>query len=49
MGRPVAAIVIGADGVQIRPIVDLTKIALAAIGTWSAIGLMLMPVRAKAR
>jgi uncharacterized spore protein YtfJ len=40
MGRPVAAIVIGPDGVKIRPIVDATKLALAAIGAWSAVALV---------
>jgi uncharacterized spore protein YtfJ len=40
MGRPVAAIVIGPDGVQIKPIYDVTKVALAglaALGTIMAI------------
>ena len=31
MGRPVAIIVIGPDGVTVKPVVDLTKLALAAI------------------
>lgn len=30
-GRPVAVIIIGADGVRVRPIVDVTKIALAGL------------------
>jgi uncharacterized spore protein YtfJ len=40
MARPVAAIVIGPDGVQIQPIYDVTKVALAglaALGTIIAI------------
>ncbi len=37
MGRPIAAIVIGPDGVKVKPIVDATKVALAAIGAWSAV------------
>ena len=49
MGRPVAAIVVGPRGVEVKPILDRTKIALAAIGAWSAIGLMIMRARAKAR
>jgi uncharacterized spore protein YtfJ len=40
-GRPVAAIVIGPDGVKIEPIVDVTKIGLAAIGAWLSIALLL--------
>jgi uncharacterized spore protein YtfJ len=31
MGRPVAIIAIGPNGVTVRPVVDLTKIALAAL------------------
>lgn len=41
-GRPVAAIVIGPDGVKIEPIVDVTKIGLAAIGAWLSIALLLV-------
>jgi uncharacterized spore protein YtfJ len=37
MGRPIAAIVIGPNGVKVKPIVDATKVALAAIGAWSAV------------
>ena len=46
-GRPVAAIVIGPDGVKIEPIVDATKIAVAAIGAWLSIA-MLLARRARA-
>jgi uncharacterized spore protein YtfJ len=31
MGRPVAIIVIGPSGVTVRPVVDITKVALAAL------------------
>jgi len=41
-GRPVAAIVVGPDGVKVEPIVDTTKIALAAIGAWLSIALLLV-------
>jgi uncharacterized spore protein YtfJ len=41
-GRPVAAIVIGPDGVKIQPIVDATKVALAAIGAWLSIAFLLV-------
>lgn len=37
-GRPIAAIVVSPEGVRVEPIVDATKIALAAIST---IGFML--------
>jgi uncharacterized spore protein YtfJ len=42
-GRPVAAIIIGPKGVQVEPIVDVTKIALAFFTT---IGAMYMAWRA---
>ncbi len=49
-GRPVAAIVIGPDGVKVRPIVDATKIALAAVAAWGALGFALgRMARAKQR
>ena len=35
-GRPVAVIVIGPDGVQVKPVVDVTKLALAGITAWGA-------------
>lgn len=38
-GRPVAAIIIGPNGVRVEPIVDVTKIALAAL---TAFGGMLL-------
>jgi hypothetical protein len=34
-GRPVAMIIIGPDGVTVKPVVDLTKIALAGIAAWT--------------
>lgn len=40
-GRPVAAIVIGPDGVRVQPIVDVSKIALAAIGACLSVALVL--------
>ncbi|MCC6453373.1 MAG: hypothetical protein IT328_00370 [Caldilineaceae bacterium] len=45
-GRPVAAIIIGPKGVQVEPIVDVTKIALAFFTT---IGAMFMMWRAMRR
>lgn len=38
-GRPVAAITVGPEGLQIQPVVDLTTIALAA---FTALGAMFM-------
>jgi uncharacterized spore protein YtfJ len=32
-GRPVAVIVVGQDGVQVQPVVDATRLALAALTT----------------
>lgn len=40
MGRPVAAITIGPDGVSVEPIVDATKIAIAFFTTFGAMALM---------
>jgi hypothetical protein len=37
----VAAIIIGPGGVKVEPVVDATKIALAAIGAWLSIALLL--------
>jgi uncharacterized spore protein YtfJ len=42
VGRPVAAIVIGPNGVKVEPIVDVTKLALAGITTWGSIAFMIM-------
>ena len=48
-GRPIAAIVIGPDGVSIRPVFDATKIALAAITAVGAMLAMYLKLRARAR
>jgi uncharacterized spore protein YtfJ len=44
-GRPVAVITIGPDGVSIKPVVDPTKIALAAVTAWAAMATMLARMR----
>ncbi|HEY8885068.1 MAG TPA: hypothetical protein VIO35_07130, partial [Chloroflexota bacterium] len=31
MGRPIAVIVIGPDGVEVKPIVDRTKLVIAVV------------------
>jgi uncharacterized spore protein YtfJ len=36
-GRPVAAIVIGPEGVSIKPVLDLTKLALTALGAMTIV------------
>ncbi|HLY29834.1 MAG TPA: hypothetical protein VKQ36_02280 [Ktedonobacterales bacterium] len=45
-GRPVAVIIIGADGVRVRPVVDVTKIALAGV---TLLGTMVMLLRTMRR
>lgn len=41
MGRPVAVIAIGPDGVTVKPVVDVTKVALAGLTAWaSMLGLL---------
>lgn len=44
-GRPVAAIVIGPDGVTVRPILDVNKVLLAAISAWGAMAIALGRMR----
>ena len=41
MGRPVAVISIGPDGVKVDPVVDVTKLGIAAITAWGALALFL--------
>ncbi len=41
-GRPVAIIIIGPDGVTVKPVVDVTKIALASV---TALGTMVIVLR----
>jgi len=48
-GRPVAMISIGPDGVQVEPVVDATKIALAFFTTFGAMLMMLGRMRRAAR
>ena len=48
-GRPVAAIVIGPEGVRIEPVVDVTKIALAVFTTAGAMWMMLGKMRRMSR
>ena len=36
LGRPVAVIVLKPDGVEIKPVVDVTKLAITALGAYGA-------------
>lgn len=45
LSRPVAVIVAGPDGVQVQPVVDPTKIALAALTAFGFMAGMLMRMR----
>jgi uncharacterized spore protein YtfJ len=44
-GRPVAMIIIGPEGVTVKPVFDLTKIALAGITAWITLLAVLRRVR----
>jgi uncharacterized spore protein YtfJ len=45
--RPVAVVLVGPDGVRVKPVVDVTKLAIAALTAW---GLMLpMILKSKRR
>ncbi len=44
-GRPVAIIVIGPDGVTVKPVVDVTKIVLAGVTVWGAMVMLLRRMR----
>jgi len=41
IGRPVAVIVIGPNGVEIKPIIDITRLLLASLATWKAVSMIL--------
>ena len=43
--RPVATIIIGPDGVKVEPVVDVTKIVLAALTTWAAMLPVIIGIR----
>lgn len=49
MGRPVAAISIGPDGVEVEPVVDATKIALAFVTMLGAMFIVFGRMRRLAR
>ena len=45
MSRPVAVITIGPDGVEVKPVVDATKLAITALTTWAAVAGILSKIR----
>jgi uncharacterized spore protein YtfJ len=47
--RPVAVISIGPDGVNIKPVVDATKLGLAGVTAWGAIAISLFKMMRQAR
>ena len=47
--RPVAAIVVGPNGVAVRPIFDVTKLAIAGLTAVGAVAAAYLLLRAKAR
>ena len=47
MGRPVAAIVVGPEGVEVRPLLDVTKISLAALTAFGAMAALTLRMLAK--
>ena len=44
-GRPVAVIVVGPDGVQVKPIFDVTKFGLAVLTAWAAMLVTVLRIR----
>lgn len=48
-GRPVAAISVGPDGVRVEPVLDVTKIALAALTTLGAMFMLFSRMQAASR
>jgi uncharacterized spore protein YtfJ len=49
MGRPVAVITIGPEGVTVKPVVDATKIALAAVTAWAAVAATVIRLTKRSR
>jgi uncharacterized spore protein YtfJ len=44
MGRPVSTIIIGPDGVEVRPVLDVTKLTLAALTAFGTVGALALKV-----
>ena len=49
LGRPVAIIAVNANGVEVKPVVDVTKLGIAALTAFGAMALMSRRMRRKAR
>jgi uncharacterized spore protein YtfJ len=49
MARPVAVIVLGPDGVRVQPVLDMTKLALTALGAFGAAAALSMRLVTKRR
>ena len=47
MGRPVAAIIVTPDGVEVKPVLDVTKVALAALTAFGAMGVLALKMLKK--
>ncbi len=47
--RPVSVIVVGPNGVEVKPVIDVTKIALAALTAWGFMGSMAMRMARRRR
>ncbi len=37
MGRPVAVIILGPEGVEVKPVLDVTKLAITALAAWGTV------------
>jgi uncharacterized spore protein YtfJ len=44
-GRPVAVISVGPQGVEVKPVIDMTKIGLALLTTLGSMGLMFLRMK----
>jgi hypothetical protein len=42
MGRPVAVITVGPDGIRVKPVLDLTKILLTAMAAGLSLAMLCM-------
>lgn len=49
LGRPVAVITIGPEGVTVKPVVDATKIAIAAMTAWAGVAATAIRLARKTR
>lgn len=47
VGRPVAAIIVTPNGVEVKPVLDVTKVALAALTAFGTIGVLTLKMLKK--